>query len=65
MLRDLLTERKAMVAYPDEYLESVADKLNTFNVSHIPVVRRHRKIAGGSMTVWPRLLDKANVVIAD
>jgi CIC family chloride channel protein len=41
MLRDLLTERKAMVAYPDEYLESVADKLNTFNVSHIPVVARH------------------------
>jgi H+/Cl- antiporter ClcA len=40
-LRELLKERKVAVAYPDEYLESLADRMNTFNVSHLPVVDRH------------------------
>lgn len=38
---ELLKERKVEVAFPDEYLESVADKLNIANVSHLPVVARY------------------------
>jgi len=31
---------KITLAYPDEYLEGLADKLQTANVSHLPVVSR-------------------------
>jgi len=39
-LGELLTGKKITVAYPDEYLESLADKLMTANVSHLPVIAR-------------------------
>lgn len=40
-LGELLEGGKTTVAYPDEYLESLAEKLNTANVSHLPVITRH------------------------
>ncbi|MGN6303364.1 MAG: chloride channel protein [Mesorhizobium sp.] len=39
-LGELLTGAKITLAYPDEYLESLAEKLQTANVSHLPVVSR-------------------------
>lgn len=39
-LGELLAGSKITVAYPDEYLEGLADKLQTTNVSHMPVVSR-------------------------
>jgi chloride channel protein, CIC family len=40
-LRKLLIGRKIAVAYPDEYLDGLADKLSRANVSHLPVIARH------------------------
>lgn len=40
MLGDLLAGSKVTLAYPDEYLEGLSDKLLTANVSHLPVVAR-------------------------
>ncbi|QPC92970.1 chloride channel protein [Mesorhizobium sp. INR15] len=40
MLGELLAGSKVTVAYPDEYLEGLSDKLLTANVSHLPVVAR-------------------------
>jgi H+/Cl- antiporter ClcA/CBS domain-containing protein len=39
-LGELLAGARNTLAYPDEYLESLADKLQTANVSHLPVVSR-------------------------
>ena len=39
-LGELLSGKKITVAYPDEYLEGLADKLNKANVSHLPVITR-------------------------
>ncbi|MGX5802366.1 CBS domain-containing protein [Bradyrhizobium sp. Arg314] len=39
-LGELLAGSKVMLAYPDEYLEGLSDKLLTANVSHLPVVSR-------------------------
>jgi H+/Cl- antiporter ClcA len=39
-LGELLHGSRVTLAYPDEYLESLADKLQTANVSHLPVVSR-------------------------
>ena len=39
-LAELLEGGKITLAYPDEYLEGLADKLQTANVSHLPVVSR-------------------------
>ncbi|MCA0055070.1 MULTISPECIES: chloride channel protein [unclassified Mesorhizobium] len=39
-LGDLLAGSKVTLAYPDEYLEGLSDKLLTANVSHLPVVAR-------------------------
>ncbi len=39
-LGELLGGAKITLAYPDEYLEGLADKLQTANVSHLPVVSR-------------------------
>ncbi|RFB78115.1 chloride channel protein [Methylovirgula sp. 4M-Z18] len=36
----LLANRKITLAYPDEYLESLSDKLLAANISHLPVVSR-------------------------
>ena len=39
-LGELLAGSKVTLAYPDEYLEGLADKLLMANVSHLPVVAR-------------------------
>jgi H+/Cl- antiporter ClcA len=39
-LGELLSGAKITLAYPDEYLEGLADKLQIANVSHLPVVSR-------------------------
>ena len=39
-LGELLAGAKVAVAYPDEYLESLADRLTAANVAHLPVVSR-------------------------
>lgn len=39
-LSNLLTGKNIVVAYPDEFLEGLAEKLNDANVSHLPVVAR-------------------------
>ncbi|MEI9407714.1 chloride channel protein [Mesorhizobium salmacidum] len=39
-LEELLAGSKVTLAYPDEYLEGLSDKLLTANVSHLPVVAR-------------------------
>jgi H+/Cl- antiporter ClcA len=39
-LGELLGGAKITLAYPDEYLEALADKLQIANVSHLPVVSR-------------------------
>ncbi|TPM38675.1 chloride channel protein [Mesorhizobium sp. B2-3-4] len=39
-LGELLAGSKVTLAYPDEYLEGLSDKLLTANVSHLPVVTR-------------------------
>jgi H+/Cl- antiporter ClcA/CBS domain-containing protein len=39
-LRELLAGGKISVAYPDEYLEGLAAKLQNANISHLPVVTR-------------------------
>jgi H+/Cl- antiporter ClcA/CBS domain-containing protein len=39
-LRELLTGSRPMVAYPDEYLDSVIERMNRANVAHIPIVSR-------------------------
>ncbi|CDX29961.1 Cl-channel voltage-gated family protein [Mesorhizobium plurifarium] len=42
-LRELLAGSKITLAYPDEYLEALSDKLLTANVSHLPVVSREEE----------------------
>ncbi|WFU33499.1 chloride channel protein [Bradyrhizobium brasilense] len=39
-LRHLLAGSKITVAYPDEYLDRLADRLMQVNVSHLPVISR-------------------------
>lgn len=39
-LGELLSGKKFSVAYPDEFLEGLADKLNKADVSHLPVISR-------------------------
>jgi chloride channel protein, CIC family len=39
-LRDLLGGAKLISAFPDEYLESLADRLTQANVAHLPVISR-------------------------
>ncbi|BCM20431.1 chloride channel protein [Mesorhizobium sp. J8] len=39
-LGELLAGSKITLAYPDEYLEALSDKLLTANISHLPVVSR-------------------------
>ncbi|MFL5279736.1 MAG: chloride channel protein [Rhodopila sp.] len=40
ILRDLLTDRKVVTAYPDEYLETIVDRMMAMNVAQIPVISR-------------------------
>jgi CIC family chloride channel protein len=39
-LQELLHGNKFTTAYPDEYLEVLADRLSTANVAHLPVISR-------------------------
>ncbi len=39
-LGKLLSGKNVVVAYPDEFLEGLAEKLNGANVSHLPVIAR-------------------------
>jgi chloride channel protein, CIC family len=39
-LSELLAGAKIALAYPDEYLANLADRLTTVNVAHLPVVSR-------------------------
>ncbi|QOZ22774.1 chloride channel protein [Bradyrhizobium sp. CCBAU 51753] len=39
-LNQLLAGSKITVAYPDEYLDRLADRLSQINVSHLPVISR-------------------------
>jgi CBS domain-containing protein len=39
-LGELFAGNKVVVAYPDEYLEGLADRLMAANVAHLPVVSR-------------------------
>ena len=39
-LRELLGGTRPITAYPDEYLDSLVDRMNRANVAHIPVVSR-------------------------
>jgi Mg/Co/Ni transporter MgtE len=39
-LAQLLTGTKVTSAFPDEYLESLADRLSLANVAHLPVISR-------------------------
>ena len=46
-LRELLGGSKLITAYPDEYLDAVADRLAATNVAHLPVVAREdRRLVG-------------------
>ena len=43
----LLAGVKPVLAYPGEYLDSLADRLSTLNVAHLPVVARQgRRLVG-------------------
>jgi CBS domain-containing protein len=39
-LAELLAGTRMTIAYPDEYLEALADRLSTANVAHLPVLAR-------------------------
>jgi H+/Cl- antiporter ClcA len=46
-LGELLAGTKITLAYPDEYLDTLADRLTTINVAHLPVVSREdRRLVG-------------------
>jgi CBS domain-containing protein len=46
-LGELLKGTKILTAYPDEYLESLADRLSLANVAHLPVIAREdRRLVG-------------------
>jgi chloride channel protein, CIC family len=46
-LEELLTGSRTTFAYPDEYLEALADRLSKVNVAHLPVVSREdRQLVG-------------------
>jgi CBS domain-containing protein len=54
-LADLLSTGRPRTAYPDEYLESVADRLTEANVAHLPVVSRHDQTLVGYLG-WKDLM---------
>ncbi len=39
-LADLLADRRTAVAYPDEYLEALIERMSQANVAHLPIVSR-------------------------
>jgi len=46
-LGSLLSGNETVVAYPDEYLDAVFERMSRANVAHVPVVsREHRTLAG-------------------
>ncbi|WP_414463008.1 chloride channel protein [Hyphomicrobium sp. DY-1] len=40
-LHNLLQAEKPVIAHPDEHLEAVAERMNSANVAHVPVVNRN------------------------
>ena len=54
-LAELLSSSRPRIAYPDEYLESVADRLTEANVAHLPVVSRHDQTLVGYLG-WKDLM---------
>jgi CBS domain-containing protein len=43
----ILGPTKVPLAYPDEFLDSVADRMTTLNIAHVPVISREgRKLVG-------------------
>jgi CIC family chloride channel protein len=40
-LKELLADQKVVTAYPDEYLESIVDRMMTMNVAQIPIISRN------------------------
>jgi predicted transcriptional regulator len=51
----LAGRRNVVVAYPDEYLESIVDRMMEANVAHIPVVSRQDERLVGYLA-WKDLL---------
>ncbi|MCC8984663.1 hypothetical protein [Bradyrhizobium acaciae] len=49
-LKQLLAGSKITVAYPDEYLDRLADRLMQVNVSHLPVISRERTSAWSAIS---------------
>ena len=55
-LRELLANNNPVVAYPDEYLDEVIERMSRANVAHVPVVSREgSKLAG--YLAWKDLLQ--------
>jgi CBS domain-containing protein len=54
-LAELLSTDRPPVAYPDEYLEAVAERLSTANVAHLPVVSRADHVLVGYLG-WKDLM---------
>jgi CBS domain-containing protein len=54
-LADLLPSDRLRAAYPDEFLESVADLLSEENIAHLPVVSRDDRTLVGYVA-WKDLM---------
>ncbi|HUN41466.1 MAG TPA: chloride channel protein [Acetobacteraceae bacterium] len=54
-LRTLLAASDTVVAYPDEYLDSVIERMSRANVAHMPVVSREDRALVGYLA-WKDLL---------
>jgi CBS domain-containing protein len=54
-LAELLQGTAVVVAYPDEYLEQIADRMSSANVAHVPVVTREEERLVGYIS-WRDLM---------
>jgi H+/Cl- antiporter ClcA/CBS domain-containing protein len=54
-LAELLQGTPIVVAYPDEYLEQIADRMSSANVAHVPVVTREEERLVGYIS-WRDLM---------
>ncbi|HET8697427.1 MAG TPA: chloride channel protein, partial [Gammaproteobacteria bacterium] len=55
-LAELLEGTSVIVAYPNEYLEQIADRMSTANVAHVPVVTREEERLVGYVS-WRDLMS--------
>lgn len=60
-LRDLLAGQKLVTAYPDEYLESIIDRMMSMNVAQIPIISRSDSRLVGYID-WKDLLQVRNKI---